>query len=129
MITRIRNANFVRASFIKVRNTNLTRNIAMVLKKEGFIDFINPENMDFSSDLIILLKYKMVQNRPYITNIVRVSSSGQRVYCGIKNLPRVLGGVGVTICLFQSIYCLMILDILFELFNNRLLKIYLIYMD
>lgn len=104
MITRIRNANLVRASFVKVRNTKLTVSIAKVLKQEGFIDLVFSDNINNSKFLIIVLKYKVVRDKPYITNIRRISTSGQRVYCNSKNLPRVLGGIGVAICMFQFIY-------------------------
>jgi small subunit ribosomal protein S8 len=103
MITKIRNSNFVRAPFVKVRNTNLTSSIANVLKQEGFIDLINSDDPSICSELIIALKYKVGKGSPYITNIVRVSKSGQRVYSSYKNLPRVLGGIGVAICLFQVV--------------------------
>ena len=101
MITRIRNSNLVRSPFVKIKKTNLTLRIVNLLSQEGFIDLINEGIKDSSKDLLIGLKYKVVKNKPYITNIRRVSSSGQRVYCGRKNLPRVLGGVGVVVCLFQ----------------------------
>ena len=59
---------------------------------------LNAQGVDF-----IALKYKVGKGSPYITNIVRVSKSGQRVYSSYKNLPRVLGGIGVAICLFQVV--------------------------
>jgi len=104
MITRIRNSNLVRAPFVKVKNTSLTLRIAKLLHREGFVDVINYSYNDLSKDLVLGLKYKVVKNKPYITNIRRVSRSGQRVYCNLKNLPRILGGVGVVVCSFQGIY-------------------------
>lgn len=104
MITRIRNANLVRASFVKVRNTKLTLSIAKVLKQEGFIDLVFSDNLSKSEFLIIVLKYKVLRDKPYITTIRRVSTSGQRIYCNSKNLPRVLGGIGVAICMFLFVY-------------------------
>lgn len=101
MITRIRNSNLVRAPFVKVKKTSLTLRIASLLSQEGFIDFSNEGIIDSSKDLLIGLKYKVFKNKPYITNIKRVSTSGQRVYCDNKNLPRVLGGVGVVVCLLH----------------------------
>ena len=95
MITRIRNSNLVRAPFVRVNKTRLTLSIATLLSQEGFIELID----DLSKDLVIGLKYKVVKNKPYITNIRRISTSGQRVYCDLKNLPKVLGGVGVVVCL------------------------------
>lgn len=95
MITRIRNSNLVRAPFVSVKKTRLTLSIATLLSQEGFLELID----DLSKDLVIGLKYKVVKNKPYITNIRRISTSGQRVYCDLKNLPKVLGGVGVVVCL------------------------------
>jgi small subunit ribosomal protein S8 len=76
----------------------LTFKIATVLKQEGFIDLPNRTDTGLSKDFLIGLKYKTFKRKPYISNIIRVSTSGQRVYCKSKNIPMVLGGLGVAIC-------------------------------
>lgn len=99
MITRIRNSNAIRASFVRVNRTKLAINITKVLKEEGFIELNDSFFSLNSKDFLIALKYKAVNHRPYITNIVRISVPGQRVYCKTADIPVVLGGMGVAVCL------------------------------
>ena len=105
MIARIKNANLVRAPFVKIPETLLTSNIILVLKEEGFINIPKSfAHQDVKSKLLtITLKFKKINGKPYITNIIRVSSPGQRVYCKKRNIPKVWGGMGVAICLFKII--------------------------
>lgn len=104
MIVRIRNANLIRSPFVNIMRTNLTLNIVKVLQQEGFIDIRFQINEDNSNDLLISLKYKSIKGDPYITNMKRVSTCGQRVYSKSKNVPRVLGGMGVAIFLHKFFF-------------------------
>lgn len=103
MIARIKNANLVRAPFVNIPNTILTSNIILVLKEEGFINIPKSfRSLDVKPKfLTVALKFKKTNGKPYITNIIRVSSPGQRVYCKKKNIPKVWGGMGIAICLFK----------------------------
>ena len=47
--------------------------------------------------LVITLKYKGKNRQPIIRNLTRVSKPGLRVYSNRKELPRVLGGIGIAI--------------------------------
>lgn len=97
MLTRIRNANLARHQTTEVPSTKMTRSIARVLKDEGFIvDFTDQEEGP-KRTLVISLKYKGRNRRPIITALKRVSKPGLRVYSNRKELPRVLGGIGVAI--------------------------------
>jgi small subunit ribosomal protein S8 len=67
-----------------------------MLKSEGFIeDFELTENGKFKN-ISITLKYDM-NRKPVITKLERVSKPGLRSYSKAKNLPQVLGGMGVAI--------------------------------
>jgi small subunit ribosomal protein S8 len=97
MLTRIRNANLARHQTVGIPATRMTRNIAQVLKDEGFIiDFSETEG-DGRPQLVITLKYKGKNRQPIIRNLTRVSKPGLRVYSNRKELPRVLGGIGIAI--------------------------------
>lgn len=87
-----------------MRRTKLTLNIADILKKEGFIesfeetgDVVLIENGFFHKDILITLKYGGVKQKPYITQLKRISKPGLRVYVNKKNIPKVLGGIGVAV--------------------------------
>jgi small subunit ribosomal protein S8 len=75
----------------------MTRSIAKVLKEEGFIaDFSEVAETDRPA-LVLALKYKGKSRQPIIRNLTRVSKPGLRVYSNRKELPRVLGGIGIAI--------------------------------
>ncbi|HEY9844685.1 MAG TPA: 30S ribosomal protein S8 [Candidatus Caenarcaniphilales bacterium] len=97
MLTRIRNSNLARHQTTEVPATKITRNIARVLKDEGFITDFAEEGEAAKRKLVIALKYKGKQRQPIITTLKRVSRPGLRVYSNRKELPRVLGGIGVAI--------------------------------
>nr|YP_009659448.1 ribosomal protein S8 [Riccia fluitans]QCR64616.1 ribosomal protein S8 [Riccia fluitans]QYB18431.1 ribosomal protein S8 [Riccia fluitans]WKW95063.1 ribosomal protein S8 [Riccia fluitans] len=97
MITSIRNANLGKIKTIKVPATNITRNIAKILFQEGFIDnFI--DNKQNTKDILILnLKYQGKKKKSYITTLRRISKPGLRIYSNHKEIPKVLGGMGIVI--------------------------------
>nr|QWW93224.1 ribosomal protein S8 [Lunularia cruciata] len=97
MITSIRNANLGKIKTVKVPATNITRNIAKILLQEGFIDnFI--DNKQNTKDILILnLKYQGKKKKSYITTLRRISKPGLRVYSNHKEIPKVLGGMGIVI--------------------------------
>ena len=97
MLTRIRNASQKRHSTTTVPASKMSRSIAKVLQKEGFINEINEEGEGFKSQLIIGLKYSGKNRFPTIRSMQRVSKPGLRIYKNTKGLPRVLGGLGVAI--------------------------------
>jgi small subunit ribosomal protein S8 len=97
MLTRIRNANLARHQTTEVPSTKMTRSIAKVLKDEGFIADFAEEGEGVKRNLVIALKYRGKTKRPIITTLRRVSKPGFRVYSNRRELPRVLGGIGIAI--------------------------------
>ncbi len=97
MLTRIRNANLARHQTTEVPSTKTTRSIAKVLKDEGFIADFAEAGEGIKRNLVIALKYKGKSKRPIITTLRRVSKPGFRVYSNRRELPRVLGGIGIAI--------------------------------
>jgi small subunit ribosomal protein S8 len=101
MLTRIRNACMVKKSNVLIPNTNLTREIAQILEKEGFI-----QSFQILSDkrfISIRLKYRSKQiitgkiKESCITNLKRMSKPGLRIYTNHKEIPRILAGAGIVI--------------------------------
>lgn len=97
MLTRIRNACAVNHPTVNIPSTRITRNISEVLKSEGFIGNVEETGEGIKKNLIISLKYKGRTRKPIIQTIKRVSKPGLRVYSNRKDLPRVLGGIGIAI--------------------------------
>ncbi|GAB6188378.1 30S ribosomal protein S8 [Marinitoga arctica] len=99
MLTRIRNANLVMKESVEIPASNLKRNIAEILKREGYIadyKFIEDGKQGI---LKIQLKYKGDRkNRQHVIHsIIRVSKPGRRVYVSKDKIPVVKGGMGISI--------------------------------
>ncbi|MDH6059259.1 30S ribosomal protein S8 [Chrysosporum bergii ANA360D] len=97
MLTRIRNANLARHQTTQVPATKMTRSIAKVLQEEGFVADVVEAGEGVKRNLVISLKYKGKNRQPLITTLKRISRPGLRVYSNRKDLPRVLGGIGIAI--------------------------------
>ena len=96
MLARIRNAQLVRHSHLKMPISKIKLKIAEILKQEGYITGFLTEEGKHSSFLHLELKYRDLQNSA-IQGLKRVSTPGRRVYKGATELPRVLGGMGIAI--------------------------------
>ena len=96
MLTRIRNANVVSHPTVELPSSKLKVAMAKLLKEEGYIvDYKEAVEGNFKT-LTIDLKYDEA-NKPVITSLKRVSKPGLRSYCKAKNLPQVMGGMGIAI--------------------------------
>lgn len=96
LLTRIRNANMVRHEKLEVPASKIKREIAEILKREGFIRDV--EYVEDSKQGIIRLFLKYGQNNErVITGIKRISKPGLRVYAKSNEVPRVLNGLGIAI--------------------------------
>ena len=96
MLTRIRNANMVSHETVEIPSSKLKVELAKLLKSEGFIADYSVKEVGKFKVLEITLKYDE-NRRPVISKLERISKPGLRTYCKAKNLPKVLGGMGVAI--------------------------------
>ncbi len=96
MLTRVRNALTARHQKVDVPASKLKMEIARILKEEGFIMNFKLAEEGTQRSIRIYLKYTPA-NDPAIATIQRVSRPGCRVYVSSKEIPRVLGGLGVNI--------------------------------
>ena len=95
-LTKIRNASRAKHPTVDVRATRIVERILDVLKQEGFIRTYKavgetPSNRSWR----VYLKY--ARKTPAITQLIRISKPGVRMYRKASELPRVLGGLGVAI--------------------------------
>jgi len=96
MLTRVRNALIARHAKVDVPASRLKNEIARILREEGYI--LNYKLTEEGSKKFIRLYLKyMPSNLPVISRIERVSRPGCRVYVGSKEIPRILGGLGINI--------------------------------
>jgi small subunit ribosomal protein S8 len=97
MLTRIRNACEKRHQTTRIPSSRMCRSIANVLQQEGFISEIAEEGEGVAKELVLSLKYSGKQRQPSIRSVQRVSKPGLRIYSNRRELPKVLGGLGVAI--------------------------------
>ena len=96
MLTRIRNANAMKYKTVEIPGTKLTKGIADILTKEGFIDGYEINKLAVGEMLIVNLKYSKSKER-VINGLKRISKPGLRVYAKADEMPRVLNGLGIAI--------------------------------
>jgi small subunit ribosomal protein S8 len=96
MLTRIRNGIRARHSRVDMPASKLRVAIAAILKEEGYISSYKIVDEDKKKVLRINLRYD-AEGESVISTLERVSKPGRRVYVGVDRIPRVLGGMGVSI--------------------------------
>jgi len=96
MLARIRNAQMRGKSIVRSPASRLRAWVLDVLKNEGYIrGYEKVTGADGHPELEISLKY--FEGTPVIRELKRVSTPGRRVYMGVKDLPSVRQGLGVSI--------------------------------
>jgi small subunit ribosomal protein S8 len=95
MLTRIRNANQALLPDVAMAHSNMRESIAKILKKEGYIAEVAVEGKPGAKTIKLKLKYQ--GRKGVIEGLKRVSSPGLRRYVGATEIPRVLGGMGISI--------------------------------
>jgi small subunit ribosomal protein S8 len=96
MLTRIRNANSALKTDVLVPYSRLKAEIAKVLKREGYLADFYAEKLE-SGRQVLKIQLKIVGKERAIVGIKRVSRPGLRRYVGSTDIPRVLGGMGISI--------------------------------
>ncbi len=95
-LTIIRNGVRAKKEKITTRGSNITLKIAEILKQEGFIDNCKLVEEGGKRFIRIHLKY-FGDKQPAIHIIQRISKPGVRYYAGAKEIPSVIGGLGISI--------------------------------
>nr|YP_009330319.1 30S ribosomal protein S8 [Lambia antarctica]ANN39060.1 30S ribosomal protein S8 [Lambia antarctica] len=93
VLTYIRNGNLSKNKSVKLPYLKTSLQLIKILKTEGFIDYFFIEN----KKIIVILKYLGRQQKPILTNLKRISKPGRRIYVNSKEVPQLLGGLGILI--------------------------------
>jgi small subunit ribosomal protein S8 len=96
MLTRIRNGVRVKLPKVDIPASRLKKEIARILKDEGYIANFKVLENEHQGLIRVYLKYGQGYER-VITDLQRVSKPGCRIYCGKTEIPRVYGGLGINI--------------------------------
>jgi small subunit ribosomal protein S8 len=94
MLTRIRNANQAFLPVVELPHSKIKEGIAHILKKEGYVSEVGIEGKVKKT---IKMKLKYEGRKGVIEGLRRVSTPGLRRYTGSTEIPRVRGGLGVSI--------------------------------
>lgn len=95
LLIRIKNAHMARQEQLLVPFSNVKKNIAEILQKEGYLESVVVTAANPFVQLDIKLRY--VGKTPALTDVKRLSKPGRRLYAPAKDIPRALGGYGITI--------------------------------
>lgn len=94
MLTRIRNASQALLPAVEMPHSKVKESIAKILKKEGYVSEVGVEGKVKKT---ITMKLKYEGRKGVIEGLRRVSTPGLRRYTGSTEIPRVRGGLGVSI--------------------------------
>jgi small subunit ribosomal protein S8 len=96
MLARIRNGALARHDRVEMPHSFLKKNIAEVLKAEGFVDDVRESDGEGKKTLTLVLRYGRGKDSA-IDGLRRVSAPGRRVYVRYDRIPRVRSGMGISI--------------------------------
>jgi small subunit ribosomal protein S8 len=94
-LTRVRNAVRARKKYVDIPSSNMKVELSKILKENKFIKDFSIAEDNKQNILRVYLQY--LNGEPSITGMRRVSTPGLRKYSGKDDVPRVLGGLGVSI--------------------------------
>lgn len=95
-LTRIRNANMVKHESVEIPASKIKRDIAEILKREGFVRDVEYIEDDKQGVIRVFLKYSTDKER-VISGLRRISKPGLRKYVKADAVPKVLNGLGIAI--------------------------------
>lgn len=96
MLTRIRNAKFIYRQEVLIPRSKIKEEIVKKLKQEGFINNYEIISSPPENQIKVHLKYGP-DGEQMIQHIQRVSTPGKRVYKNVREMKKVLGGLGMLI--------------------------------
>ena len=96
-LTRIRNAYRAGNKVVEVPSSKMKVAITKILCEKGYILSYKVIEGTPSNTIKIALKYHPQTKQAAIKKIVRVSTPGLRQYTDVKEMPRVLNGLGIAI--------------------------------
>ena len=95
-LTRIRNANMRKFEVVEAPASKIKRDIANILKTEGYVKDVEFIEDDKQGIIRVFLKYGK-DGEKVITNLKRISKPGLRVYVKSGEVPKVLNGLGTAV--------------------------------
>lgn len=95
LLIRIKNAHMARQSQLLVPFSRIKKNIAEIMQKEGYLESVEVVSTSPFAQIEIKLRY--IGRSPAVSDVKRLSKPGRRLYVPAKDIPKALGGYGITI--------------------------------
>lgn len=95
LLTRIRNANMVQKTEVRVPSSKLKKVVAEQLKKNGYLADVKVE-AGTPRDILVVTIAKDGENSTF-TELTRLSKPGRRLYVAASDIPRVKSGRGIVL--------------------------------
>ena len=96
-LTRIRNAYLAGKKIVEIPSSNMKVALTKILFEKGYILSYKVVEGEPYNTIKIALKYHPQTKTAAVKKIIRVSTPGLRKYADVKNMPRVLNGLGIAI--------------------------------
>lgn len=97
-LTTIRNAARASKSEVRVPWSRMRSDVAHILKNEGYLTEVEKvSDKETEGKPVLRITLRGSGKSRSITQITRISKPGRRQYVGSKEIPRVLGGMGVSV--------------------------------
>ena len=98
-ITTIRNAARASKSEVRVPWSRMRSDVAHILKNEGYVLEVEKvsDKEAKAGKPELRVKLRGAGKTRAITQITRISKPGRRQYVGAREIPRVLGGMGISV--------------------------------
>jgi small subunit ribosomal protein S8 len=98
MLTRIRNASLVKNDLVFIPFTQINEKICSILVREGLLESLElAASLQKKKQIKLVLKYVGRKKKACITNLRRISKTSLRIYTNHKEIPKLLGGIGIVI--------------------------------
>lgn len=94
-LIRIKNAYRASKEECRAPYSRMKAEVARILQEEGYIWSYEVESEGKRPEIVV--KTKFVNSSPALTDLKKVSKPGRRQYVGCQEIPRVLGGLGISI--------------------------------
>ena len=93
--TRIRNAYLAKHQKVEIPHSRIGETLGKILEKEAYVGHLGVENRKPRKMIVLNLLY--TNGQAAIDRIEYVSTPGRKIYVKAKNIPKSLGGYGITI--------------------------------
>ncbi len=97
-LTRIRNAQQAGHRIVEIPSSKIKKGITEILYDQGYIlKYKFDDDAGKQGIIKIALKYDKESNEPAIRKLGRLSTPGLRTYSPVRDLPRIINGLGIAI--------------------------------